>query len=64
MAETHGRGQSAAQGVQIPDASDGDVARMKTLMAPHMTTAIATLEKDGKPARKFFDEYTKSPHGA
>ena len=58
-AETHGRAQLVAQGVQIQTLSDGDVARMKTLMAPHIETAIAALEKDGKPARKFFDEYTK-----
>ena len=32
---------------------------MKTLMAPHVEGAIAALEKDGKPARKFFDEYTE-----
>jgi hypothetical protein len=32
---------------------------MKKRMAPHVEGAIAALEKDGKPARKFFEEYTK-----
>jgi TRAP-type transport system periplasmic protein len=58
-AETHGRTQLVAQGVQIQTLSGADLARMKTLMAPHVEGTIAALEKDGKPARKFFDEYTK-----
>jgi hypothetical protein len=32
---------------------------MKKRMAPHVESAIAALEKDGKPARKFYEEYTK-----
>ena len=32
---------------------------MKKLMAPHIETAIAALEKEGKAGRKFFQEYTK-----
>jgi TRAP-type transport system periplasmic protein len=58
-AEKFGRDKEIAQGVQIIRLSDADLAEMKKRMAPHVESAIATLEKDGKPARKFFDEYTK-----
>jgi TRAP-type C4-dicarboxylate transport system substrate-binding protein len=58
-AEKLGRDKEIAQGVQIVTLSDADLAEMKKRMAPHVESAIATLEKDGKPARKFFEEYTK-----
>jgi TRAP-type transport system periplasmic protein len=59
VAEKHGRDQVVGQGVQLHSLSDGDVQAMKKMMAPHIETALAALEKDGKPARKFFSEYTK-----
>lgn len=45
--------------MQIATLSDADLAEMKKRMAPHVESAIAALEKDGKPARKFYEEYTK-----
>jgi len=58
-AETFGRDKEIAQGVQIITQPDADLAEMKKRMAPHVENAIAALEKEGKPARKFHEEYTK-----
>jgi TRAP-type transport system periplasmic protein len=58
-AEKFGREREILQGVQIITQSDADIAEMKKRMAPHIESAIAVLEKDGKPARKFYEEYTK-----
>jgi TRAP-type C4-dicarboxylate transport system substrate-binding protein len=58
-AEKFGREKEIAQGVQILTLSDADIAEMKKRMAPHIESAIAALEKDGKPGRKFYEEYTK-----
>jgi TRAP-type C4-dicarboxylate transport system substrate-binding protein len=59
VAEREGRDKEIAQGVQMIKLSDADVAKMKTLVAPHTEAAIAALEKEGKPARKFYEDYTK-----
>jgi TRAP-type C4-dicarboxylate transport system substrate-binding protein len=58
-AEKFGRDKEIAQGVQIITQPDADLAEMKRRMAPHVEHAIAALEKEGKPARKFYEEYTK-----
>jgi TRAP-type C4-dicarboxylate transport system substrate-binding protein len=58
-AERHGREREIAAGVQIITLSDADIAKMKTMMAAHVEAAIGALEKDGKPARRFYDEYIK-----
>jgi TRAP-type C4-dicarboxylate transport system substrate-binding protein len=59
LAEREGREKEIAQSVQMVKLPDAEVAKMKQLAAPHAEAAITALEKDGKPARKFFDEYTK-----
>lgn len=58
-AEQHGRDREIAQGVEIITLPEADVSKMKRLMAPHFEAALAALEKDGKPARKFFEDYLK-----
>jgi TRAP-type C4-dicarboxylate transport system substrate-binding protein len=58
-AEKHGRELLISKGLQIVTLPDADIAKMKTLIQPHVESAIAALEKDGKPARKFYEEYTK-----
>jgi len=58
-AEKAGRDQEIANGLQIHTLSDADVAEMKRRMAKHVEDAIAALEKQGKPARAFYAEYTK-----
>ena len=58
-AEKTGRGKLQVQGLQISTLTTASVEEMKKRMAKHVETAIAALEKDGKPSRKFFEEYTK-----
>lgn len=59
VAEKSGRAQLISKGLEIITLPAADVEKMKQLMAPHIESAIAALEKDGKAARKFFQEYTK-----
>jgi len=58
-AEKTGRALLISRGLQIITLSDADVAKIKQLVAPHIEAAIAALEKEGKPARKFYQEYTQ-----
>jgi TRAP-type C4-dicarboxylate transport system substrate-binding protein len=58
-AEKHGRDEEIKQGAQIHTLSDADVAEIKRRMAPRVEEAIAALDKAGKPARKFYQEYTR-----
>jgi TRAP-type C4-dicarboxylate transport system substrate-binding protein len=58
-AEKHGRDREIAQGVEIITLSDADVAKMKQMMTSHVESAIGALEKQGKPARKFYEAYVK-----
>lgn len=58
-AEKAGRAQLISKGLEILTLPEADVAKMRQIMAPHVESAIAALEKDGKPARKFYEEYTK-----
>lgn len=58
-AEKHGRDEEIKQGVQIHTLSDADIAEIKKRAAPQIEAAIDALEKAGKPARKFVQEYWK-----
>jgi TRAP-type transport system periplasmic protein len=58
-AENQGKEHVAKQGVQIATLPAAAVEQMKKLMAPHVEAAIDTLEKAGRPARKFYQDYTK-----
>lgn len=58
-AEKHGRELLISKGLQIITLPDADIAKMKEMIKPHAENAIAALEKDSKPARKFYEEYTK-----
>src|SRR5215467_3885833 len=53
VAEKEGRDKETAQGVQILTLPPGDIEKMKVLMAPRVEQAIADVEKEGKPGRKF-----------
>jgi len=59
VAETEGREKEMAQGVQILTLSAGDIGKMKQMMAPHVESAIAAVDKEGKQGRKFYEEYTR-----
>ena len=58
-AEKHGRDEMIKQGVQIHTLSDADVAEIKRRMARRSRRRSPRVEKDGKPGRKFYEEYTK-----
>jgi len=59
VAETEGREKEMAQGVQILTLPAADIDKMKKLMAPHVESAIAAVDKEGKQGRKFYEEYTR-----
>ena len=59
VAEKEGRNKEMAQGVQMLTLPAGDIEKMKKLMAPHVESAIAAVDKEGKQGRKFYEEYTK-----
>lgn len=59
QAEVDGRAQLIAKGLQITTLPPEDVAKMKEGIKPLVESAIGALEKDGKPARKFYEAYTK-----
>lgn len=59
QAEVDGRKYLVDKGQQIITLPDADVEKIKKGIAPLTETALAALEKEGKPARKFYEEYTK-----
>jgi len=59
VAEKEGREKEMAQGVQMITLPAADIAKMKQMMAPHVESAIAAVDKEGKQGRKFYEEYTK-----
>jgi TRAP-type C4-dicarboxylate transport system substrate-binding protein len=59
-AETYALEQEIkTQGMQVHTLSDADVAEIKKRVAPQIETAVAAVEKLGRPGRKFLEEYTK-----
>ena len=58
-AEKHGREQQIAKRVQILTLSDAELQKLKQIVTPQIDSAIAEVEKQGKPGRKFYEEYTK-----
>ena len=51
--------ETSKKGLQIITLPDSEVAKMKELAKPIIENAIAALEKQGKPAREFYQAYTK-----
>jgi len=58
-AERQGKASLLAKGVQVSVLPDQELERVKQLLAPQVETAIADVEKAGKPGRNFFAEYTR-----
>jgi len=58
-AERDAKEKFIAKGVEIIKLPPDEVAKMKKLFAPQIEAAIATVEKQGKPGRKFYETYTK-----
>src|SRR5215813_6091308 len=59
VADKEGREKEMAQGVQMITLPAADIAKMKQMMAPHVESAIAAVDKEGKQGRKFYEDYTK-----
>jgi TRAP-type transport system periplasmic protein len=58
-AEIVGKEKFTSKGVEIITLPPEEVAKMKKLFAPQIEAAIAAVEKQGKPGRKFFETFTK-----
>lgn len=58
-AEREGKESMLAKGTQVYVMPRGELAEMKKIFAPQVDAAIADVEKQGKPGRKFFDAYIK-----
>lgn len=58
VSETKGREYMLAKGVQISQLPEPELARVKEILSPLRGTALAELEKAGKPGQAFFDAYT------
>jgi TRAP-type C4-dicarboxylate transport system substrate-binding protein len=58
-AEKQGKASMLAKGTQVFVLPPNELAKMKQAFAPQVDAAIAEVEKQGKPGRKFFDDYSK-----
>ena len=58
-AEKTGREYMIGKGVQITTLPDDEFQREKAKVAPLLEKRLDTLEKDGKPARKFLADYSR-----
>lgn len=59
QAEIEGKQKFISKGIEIIVLPPDEVARMKKLFAPQIEAAIVDVEKQGKPGRKFYADYTK-----
>jgi TRAP-type C4-dicarboxylate transport system substrate-binding protein len=58
-AEKQGKSSMVGKGTQVFALPDAELQKMKKIFEPQIDTAIAEVEKQGKPGRKFFDDYVK-----
>lgn len=58
VSEKNGRDYMLAKGVQVSQLPDGELGRIKELLAPLRDKALTELEKAGKPGKAFLDAYT------
>jgi TRAP-type transport system periplasmic protein len=58
VSEKNGRDYMLAKGIVISKLQDGELARIKELLAPLRDKALAELEKLSKPGKAFLDAYT------
>ncbi|MDH4249344.1 MAG: TRAP transporter substrate-binding protein [Deltaproteobacteria bacterium] len=57
--ENVGKQYLIEKGVEITTMPDSEIAGMRNHFKPIIDSALAALEKEGKPGRKFFEAYTK-----
>jgi TRAP-type C4-dicarboxylate transport system substrate-binding protein len=58
-AEKQGKASMIAKGTQVFALPDAELAKMKQAFVPQIDAAITEVEKQGKPGRKFFEDYTR-----
>jgi len=58
-AERAGRDRLVKNGLEIIKLSDEEAGKMRVTVKPVIESAIGALEKKGRPARKFYEAYTK-----
>jgi TRAP-type C4-dicarboxylate transport system substrate-binding protein len=58
-AENEGKASMLAKGTQVAVLANDQLEQMKTIFRPQLDTAVADVEGQGKPGRKFFDGYLK-----
>ena len=58
-AENEGKSSMLAKGTQVTVLANDQLEQMKTIFHPQLDTAVADVEGQGKPGRKFFDGYLK-----
>jgi len=58
-AESEGKASMLVKGTQVAVLANDQLEQMKTIFRPQLDTAIADVEGQGNPGRKFFDGYLK-----
>jgi TRAP-type C4-dicarboxylate transport system substrate-binding protein len=58
-AENEGKVSMLAKGTQVTVLANDQLEQMKATFRPQLDTAVAEVETQGKPGRKFFDAYLK-----
>jgi TRAP-type C4-dicarboxylate transport system substrate-binding protein len=58
-AEKHGKDTLTSKGVQVVAFPADELERAKKLVAPQIDAAVGEVEKQGRPGRKFFEDYTR-----
>jgi TRAP-type transport system periplasmic protein len=58
-AENEGKASMLAKGTQVAVLANDQLEQMKTIVRLQLDTAVAGVESQGKPGRKFFDAYLK-----
>jgi TRAP-type C4-dicarboxylate transport system substrate-binding protein len=58
-AENEGKASMLAKGTQVTVLANDQLEQMKATFRPQLDTAVAEVETQGKPGRKFFDAYLK-----
>jgi len=58
-AENEGKSSMLAKGTQVTVLANDQLEQMKTIFRPQLDAAVANVEGQGKPGRKFFDGYQK-----
>jgi TRAP-type transport system periplasmic protein len=58
-AEKQGKISMVAKGTEASTLPDAELQKMKKIFEPQIDAAVADVEKQGKPGRKFFDDYIR-----